>query len=233
MTRTTNNQQHVLRVKQDLLSEKNCVKQKVPKQKNCPEQQLAIFTNSYPEKQFAKTLLGTKSCKIWRRKAIQNGKLRKNCPEQQVVKKLSGTRMCKSIVWNDNLQKVIRKKNLKKWHRTTTWKEKIGNNTLQKKCIRNKNLWKKVVLNSNMQKCYLARLFVKESFQEQQLHQVSYANSALFSQNKDPEFWVLGGQEVWRRKRRKIFGEEKYFFEDEKKMGGYLEQEITFGGGEE
>ena len=92
---------------------------------------------------------------------------------------------------------------------------------------------KKVVLNSNMQKCYLARLFVKESFQEQQLHQVSYANSALFSQNKDPEFWVLGGQEEWRRKRRKIFGEEKYFFEDEKKMGGYLEQEITFGGGEE
>ena len=80
-----------------------------------------------------------------------------------------------------------------------------------------------------MQKCYLARLFVKESFQEQQLHQVSYANSALFSQNKDPEFWVLGGQEEWRRKRRKIFGEEKYFFEDEKKMGGgYLEQEITF-----
>ena len=53
---------------------------------------------------------------------------------------------------------------------------------------------------------------------KQQLHQVDYTNFALFSQNKDPEFWVLGGQEE--RRRRKIFVEGKYLIGDEKKMGG-------------
>ena len=57
---------------QDLLSVKCCLKQKFAKcckkrqEKNFPEQQLAIFTNSYPEQQFAT---------FEEEKTIQSGKL--------------------------------------------------------------------------------------------------------------------------------------------------------------
>ena len=66
---------------------------------------------------------------------------------------------------------------------------------------------------------------------KQQLHQVDYTNFALFSQNKDPEFWVLEGQEE--RRRRKIFSEGKYFFlAMRRKWGEYMEKDF-FGGEEE
>ena len=89
---------------QDLLSVKCCLKQKFAKcckkrqEKNFPEQQLAISTNSYPEQQFAT---------FEEEKPIQRGKLRKFGQNN----KLSETTMCKHVVWNDNLQKVIRNNN--------------------------------------------------------------------------------------------------------------------------
>ena len=104
MAKKANHQQNLLRVMQDLLSVKCCLKQKFAKcckkrqEKNFPEQQLAIFTNSYPEQQFAT---------FEEEKTIQRGKLRKFGQNN----KLSETTMCKHVVWNDNLQKVIRNNN--------------------------------------------------------------------------------------------------------------------------
>ena len=72
--------------------------------------------------------------------------------------------MCKSIVWNDNLQKVIRKNNLKKWHRTTTWKEKIGNNTLQKKMYPEQKFVKKSCFEQQYAKMLSGTAICKRKF---------------------------------------------------------------------
>ena len=106
---------------QDLLSVKCCLKQKFAKcckkrqEQNFPEQQLAIFTKSYPEQQFApfeeeKTIHRGQIAKIWPEQQVV-----KSCQKQQCANMLSGTTICKKLsattmTWQGNLETLQRKK---------------------------------------------------------------------------------------------------------------------------
>ena len=178
MARTTNHQQHLLRVKHCLVSRTFWAK-KFARNRNLQnvvrnDNKRVVQNNNYQylqtdinqEQQNAKTLLETTSCKIWRRK---------NDPKGQIAKSLARTTSCQKVVRNNNVQMCCLERQIaksypqqqpKKWHLRTIWKlckEKCGNNILQKMWSGTKICEENVVLNSNLQKCYLVRLFEKEN----------------------------------------------------------------------
>ena len=127
-------------------------------QKRCSKQQVAKFGEE---------------------KTIQRGKLRKVWPEQQVVKKLSETTMCKCVVWNDKLQKVIRNNNLKNdiLGQFGNFAKKNAEAIFCKKCDLEQNFVKKMLFLTAICKNVIRYGYLKKKTP----NQVDYTNFALFS----------------------------------------------------